>query len=154
MENKESYSVLLDREYTHMKLLFDLISLNLPVESYMPLIKYKLKQLTEELQEYNRKSMESVLGSRLPKQMFEPTNGFIDNRPINRNIGHLAGGSKNVSNDKEIIAFNNLTNLTQDMIEEFYNIKGKYKIKGLEEKIQKFLSLREKIIMESISIDK
>ena len=53
LEKKYSYPRLLQREQKHIKLLFDLIELNLPVESYMPLVRYKLEQLTDELQAYN-----------------------------------------------------------------------------------------------------
>jgi hypothetical protein len=52
-DKKHSYPRLLKREQKNMQLLFDLIELNLPVESYMPLVRYKLKQLTDELQAYN-----------------------------------------------------------------------------------------------------
>ena len=60
-DNKHSYPRLLQREQKHIQLLFDLIELNLPVESYMPLVRYKLKQLTDELQAYNH---EDWMGSK------------------------------------------------------------------------------------------
>jgi hypothetical protein len=53
MENKQSYPELLKREHKHMQLLLDLITLNLPVESYLPLVRFKAQQLLEELQQYN-----------------------------------------------------------------------------------------------------
>jgi hypothetical protein len=61
LDKKHSYPRLLKREQKNMQLLFDLIELNLPVESYMPLVRYKLKQLTDELQAYNH---EDWMGSK------------------------------------------------------------------------------------------
>lgn len=142
LDKKHSYINLLQREQKHIQLLLDLITLNLPVESYLPLVRFKAQQLLEELQQYNHeewlKSKERIDFIKSVKT----TDGFIDNRPKNNNIGHLAGGSKNVSNNNEVTAYNNLVILTQEMIEELINIKTKYKIKGLEEKIQKFLLVR------------
>jgi hypothetical protein len=68
MAQTQQYHDLLQREQQDMKLLNDMIEKGLPVESYIHLVKYKLKQLTRELQEYNRKSMENVLGTKLPLQ--------------------------------------------------------------------------------------
>jgi hypothetical protein len=61
MAQQQSYYSLLYREQKDMKLLNDMIEKGLPVESYVYLIRQKLNELTKELQEYNRESVERVL---------------------------------------------------------------------------------------------
>jgi hypothetical protein len=53
MAQTQQYHDLLQREQQDMKLLNDMIGKGLPVESYANLIKYKLSQLTRELEELN-----------------------------------------------------------------------------------------------------
>jgi hypothetical protein len=48
-----TYEQLLYREQQDMKLLNDMIDKGLPVDSYIHLVKYKLNQLTKELQDFN-----------------------------------------------------------------------------------------------------
>jgi hypothetical protein len=61
MAQTQQYHVLLQREQQDMKLLNDMIEKGLPVESYIHLVKYKLSQLTRELQEYSVQSMQKDL---------------------------------------------------------------------------------------------
>jgi hypothetical protein len=49
-----TYEQLLYREQQDMKLLNDMIDKGLPVDSYIHLVKYKLNQLTKELQKLNK----------------------------------------------------------------------------------------------------
>jgi hypothetical protein len=55
-----NYGALLQREQQDMQLLNDLIDKNLPVDCYIHLVKYKLKQLTKELQDFNNKYIDEV----------------------------------------------------------------------------------------------
>jgi hypothetical protein len=48
-----TYQDLLQREQQDMKLLNDMIEKGLPVDSYIHLVKYKLSQLTRELEKLN-----------------------------------------------------------------------------------------------------
>ena len=50
-----TYQELLYREQQDIKLLSDMIDKGLPVDSYIHLVKYKLSQLTKELQELNKR---------------------------------------------------------------------------------------------------
>jgi len=61
MAQTQQYHDLLQREQQDMKLLNDMIEKGLPVDSYIHLVKYKLSQLTRELQEYNVQSMQKDL---------------------------------------------------------------------------------------------
>ena len=54
-----TYLELLYREQKDMQLLYDMIKINLPLESYIHLIKHKLEQLTKELQEENKKHIDN-----------------------------------------------------------------------------------------------
>jgi hypothetical protein len=54
-----TYLELLYREQKDMQLLYDMIKINLPLESYIHLIKHKLEQLTKELQEENKKYIDN-----------------------------------------------------------------------------------------------
>jgi hypothetical protein len=53
MAQTQQYHDLLQREQQDMKLLNDMIEKGLPVESYIHLVKYKLSQLTRELEKLN-----------------------------------------------------------------------------------------------------
>jgi hypothetical protein len=50
---------LLYREWEDINLLYNMVKKNLPLESYIHLIKYKLEQLTKELQEENKKYIDN-----------------------------------------------------------------------------------------------
>ena len=55
-----TYQELLYREQQDIKLLSDMIDKGLPVDSYIHLVKYKLSQLTKELQELNKSYIDNV----------------------------------------------------------------------------------------------
>jgi hypothetical protein len=49
---------LLYREWEDINLLYNMVKRNLPLESYIHLIKHKLEQLTKELQQENKKHID------------------------------------------------------------------------------------------------